>query len=313
MRPRSSSDLLVRFWGVRGSIPSPLPAHMRYGGNTSCVEVRYGDELLILDAGSGICLLGQNLMERFGGTGIEGTLFLSHAHWDHIQGLPFFMPGYSERNRFGIVTGPGKGAVLEEALRNQMSSPHFPVGFEQLRGFGRMAELKSGTNIIGDLKVQTTELNHPGGCTGLRIETNQSSLGYLPDHEPWAANTSNAGEAHSGLVEFLRGLDLLILDGQYTAEEYPHKIGWGHGCLPNTVELAIEAGVRRLAMFHHDPSRTDMQIDGMLADARRLAAGSDTAVIAASENEPIVIMPEAKAQTAPTKAAVGSSLRSTVR
>ena len=150
MSPRSLTDLLVRFWGARGSIPSPLPTHMRYGGNTSCVEVRYGEQLLILDAGSGIRLLGQELMERASGKELQGTLLLSHAHWDHIQGLPFFMPGYSGQNRFRIVSGPGKGAVLDEALRNQMSAPHFPVGFEQLRGFGPMAELNSGANKIAE-------------------------------------------------------------------------------------------------------------------------------------------------------------------
>lgn len=310
MKPRSSSDLSVRFWGVRGSIPSPLPTHMRYGGNTSCVEVRYGDQLLILDAGSGIRLLGQDLMDRVGGKELGGTLILSHAHWDHIQGLPFFMPGYSERNRFSIVAGPGKGVVLNEALRNQMSAPHFPVGFEQLRGFAPMAELEPGTNLIGKLKVKTTELNHPGGCTGFRVETSQGSLGYLPDHEPWGPD---AAEAHGALVEFVRGLDLLILDGQYTAEEYPQKIGWGHGCLPNTVELAIEAGVRRLALFHHDPSRTDIQVDAMLAEARRVATGSNTAIVAASENEPIVIIAKDQGQTSTSVARVGSPLRSSVR
>ena len=310
MRPHSASDLLVRFWGVRGSIPSPLPTHMRYGGNTSCVEVRFGEQLLILDAGSGIRLLGQDLMDRASGKGLEGTLFLSHAHWDHIQGLPFFMPGYSERNRFTVLSGPGKGAVLDQALRNQMSAPHFPVGFEQLHAFGPIAELQSGANVVGDLKVQTTELNHPGGCTGFRIETNRASLGYLPDHEPWPANTR---DAHTNLVQFLRGLDLLILDGQYTAEEYPHKIGWGHGCLPNTVEVAIEAGVGRLVLFHHDPSRTDVQIDGMLAEARGLAAGSNTTIIAASENEPLVIMAKDNGRASATVARAGSSLRSTVR
>jgi len=272
--------------------------------------VRYGEQLLILDAGSGIRLLGQDLMEQAGGKELEGTLFLSHAHWDHIQGLPFFIPGYSEQNRFSIVSGPGKGAVLDQALRNQMSAPHFPVGFEQLRGFRPMAELNPGPNVIGELKVQTTELNHPGGCTGFRIEAAHGSLGYLPDHEPWRPNAANA---HASLVQFLRGLDLLILDGQYTAEEYPHKIGWGHGCLPNTVELAIEAGVGRLVLFHHDPSRTDLQIDGMLAEARRLAAGSNTAVIAASENEPLVIMVKDQGHTSASVARVGSSLRSTVR
>lgn len=295
MRARSSSDLLVRFWGVRGSIPSPLPAHMRYGGNTSCVEVRCGEQLLILDAGSGIRSLGQDLIERSGGKGITGTLFLSHAHWDHIQGLPFFMPGYSDRNRFKIISGPGKGDVLAKALRNQMLPPHFPVGFEQLHGLEAMQELEPGSNMIGDVKVQTTELNHPGACTGFRIETSHASLGYLPDHEPWSTQAPSGKTARAALVEFVRGLDVLILDGQYTAEEFPNKIGWGHGCLPDTVQLAIESGVRRLVIFHHDPSRTDVQVDAMVAEAQRLAAGSKTAVTAASENQPVVLMADNKA------------------
>ena len=305
MRTRVSPNLSVRFWGVRGSIPSPLPEQMRYGGNTSCVEIRHNDQLLILDAGSGLRLLGRDLQNRSGAEKIEGTLLLSHAHWDHIQGLPFFMPAYSENNRFRIFSGPGKSACLQEALRNQMSPPHFPVAFDRLRGLSPMEELYAGSHSLGDFTIRTTELNHPGGCTGFRVETSQGSLGFLPDHEPWGKDAPNAETDRASLVEFVRRLDVLILDAQYTAEEFPHKIGWGHGCLRDSVKLAIEAGVRRLVLFHHDPSRTDNQIDDMVTEARRLAEASDTLIMAASENEPIVIMADKRVvpATAPSKAA----------
>jgi phosphoribosyl 1,2-cyclic phosphodiesterase len=290
MKTRVASNLSVRFWGVRGSIPSPLTDQMRYGGNTSCVEVRHNEQLLIFDAGSGLRLLGQNLQSRTSTKPIEGTLLLSHAHWDHIQGLPFFTPAYSENNRFRIFSGPGKSTGLQQALRNQMSPPYFPVGFDKLRGLAPMEELHHGSQSLGDFTIRTTELNHPGGCTGFRVETSDGSLGFLPDHEPWAKDAPDGQAHHASLIEFVRGVDVLILDAQYTAGEFHQKIGWGHGCLPDSVQLAIEAGVRRLILFHHDPSRTDNQVDDMVVEARRLAAASDTLIMAASENEPIVIM-----------------------
>jgi phosphoribosyl 1,2-cyclic phosphodiesterase len=289
MTTSAASGFTVRFRGVRGSLPSPAPGNMRYGGNTSCLEVRCGNQLLILDAGSGLRLLGEELFRAAGSNAVEATLLLSHTHWDHIQGLPFFAPGYSARNRIRILSAPGHATRVQRALANQMSPLHFPVGLDQMRGLGRVAELERESTRLENLVVRTIELNHPGGCTGFRIEGEGCSLGYLPDHEPYRTDLPNAAltvkRAHAELVQFVRGLDLLILDTQYTAEEYTHRLGWGHGCLPDSVQLAMEADVRQLVLFHHDPSHDDQRIDQMLEAARTLASGSQLMVHAATEGE----------------------------
>jgi phosphoribosyl 1,2-cyclic phosphodiesterase len=277
----------VRFWGVRGSLPAPARENMRYGGNTSCVEVRSAGQLLILDGGSGIRLLGEELLRISDGSRMEGALLFSHTHWDHIQGLPFFAPGYSAQNRFQIFSAPGSGWQLQRALENQMSPHHFPVGLREMRGLGEIEELSAEDVTLGNLHIRTTQLNHPGGCAGFRIEASGASLGYLPDHEPYPERpneTDSTTAAQRELIEFLHEMDVLILDTQYTAAEYAHRVGWGHGCLPASVRLAIEADVRRLILFHHDPSHHDEQIDEIVETACGLAAGSSLIVDAASEN-----------------------------
>jgi len=288
----SPKNLAVRFWGARGSIPSPAQENMRYGGNTSCVELRCGDQILILDAGSGLRPLGQALVDRAGGGPINATLLLSHTHWDHIQGLPFFAPGYSAQNQIRILGHHGWELRLQNALVNQMSPAHFPVALEQMHGLRAVEALGPGTTELGDFLIQTVQLNHPGGCAGFRIEAPAGAVGYLPDHEPYRIE-NRQGETvlslHRELVEFIRSLDILILDTQYTAAEYTGRVGWGHGCLPDSVQLAMEAGVRRLILFHHDPSHGDEQIDQMLATARALALGSGLAIDAATENETILL------------------------
>ena len=279
--------MVVRFWGVRGSLPAPAHENMRYGGNTSCVEVRSDNQLLILDGGSGIRALGEELLRTANGKRIEGKLLFSHTHWDHIQGLPFFSPGYSAQNRFQVFSAPGSGWQLQHALENQMSPPHFPVGLREMRGLGGVEELRAESVLFGSLRIRTTRLNHPGGCTGFRIETSGASLGYLPDHEPYTDRPNESDRptaARRKLVEFIRDLDVLILDTQYTATEYAQRVGWGHGCLSSSVRLAIEANVSRLILFHHDPSHDDEQMDEMAKAGRSLAAGSTLIVDAASEN-----------------------------
>jgi phosphoribosyl 1,2-cyclic phosphodiesterase len=280
--------LTIRFRGVRGSIPAPAPENMRYGGNTSCVEVRYHDQLLILDAGSGIRSLGDELVRSAQGNPIEATLLLSHSHWDHIQGLPFFTPAYSPSNRIAIFGESGRAEQLQHALETQMAPAHFPVGLQQMRGLLPVRELSREATKFGGLLVRATRLNHPGGCTGFRIECAAGHVAYLPDHEPSRNNGAENGNVESArreLVEFIRGVDLLILDTQYTADEYTRRIGWGHGCLPDSVDLAAEAGVRRLLFFHHDPSHDDRQIDEMVEVARAMTFRSPLSVDAASEHE----------------------------
>lgn len=286
--------ITIRFRGVRGSIPAPAPETMRYGGNTSCVEIRFGDQLLILDAGSGIRLLGDELVAMTEAKPIEATLLLSHSHWDHIQGLPFFAPAYLSANRIAVFAESGHAEQLQTALETQMAPAHFPVGLQQMRGLLPVRELSREATKFGELLVRTTRLNHPGGCTGFRIECAGGHVAYLPDHEPYRNSGSQNGHVESAqreLIEFVRGVDLLILDTQYTGQEYTNRVGWGHGCLPDSVDLAVEAGVRRLSLFHHDPSHEDRQIDEMVEVARAMTFRSPLVVDAASEHEMISLSP----------------------
>ncbi len=278
------NQLQVRFYGVRGSIPSPSPSKMRYGGNTSCVEVEFRGQRLILDAGSGIRSLGEDLIREAKGNKIETTLLLSHAHWDHVQGLPFFGPAFWPENRINVLCKSGHGVQLQRALSSQMSPPHFPVRIDEMRGLGMVNELFPDATQVGDFVIQTIGLNHPGGCAGFRLDTEAASLAYLPDHEPFRDNSGRANAAYRELVHFVRELDILILDTQYTLQEYTRRVGWGHGCLPDSVKLAQDAGVRRLLLFHHDPAHDDDQIDQMVESARSLAVNPGLTIDAASEN-----------------------------
>jgi len=286
----ANNEITIRFHGVRGSLPTPVPVNMRYGGNTPCVEIRSDDQLLILDAGSGIRSLGEQLLRAVPENPITATLLLSHTHWDHIHGIPFFAPAYSPENRIRIFGAYGRSLHLQRALANQMSPLHFPVGLDQMRGLSLVDELSPGATELGNLVVRTTRLNHPGGCTGFRIEGAAGSLAYLPDHEPYRnenERSSATASTHRDLIEFIRDLDLLVLDTQYTTEEYGQRVGWGHGCLSDSVKLAKQGGVRRLLLFHHDPSHNDHQIDQMVEDARELAGESLLRIDAASENESV--------------------------
>ncbi len=288
MRPNDKPALTVRFRGVRGSIPSPGPETARYGGNTSCVELRTGSDILILDAGSGIRSLGNDLIQELGARPIEANLLITHTHWDHIQGLPFFVPLYSARNRIRIISAMASAATLQRALRNQMQTMHFPVRFEQMRGLAGIEQLSGGR--IGRFVVTTLALNHPGGCAGVRIEAAGATVAYLPDHEPYRLSGANAEtrKCAKTLAQFVYGADVLILDTQYTEKEYRDYIGWGHGCVPDSVALAIEAEVGLLVLFHHDPSRSDRQIDEILEKAQQLAPPS-LRVLAAAENDSIIL------------------------
>ncbi len=288
----------LRFWGVRGSIPSPGPETVEYGGNTSCVELRFGNEVLVLDAGSGIRRLGLALAHELGETSLTTTILISHTHWDHIQGLPFFRPAYHRASQIHVLGAPGTRAKLRAALGNQMDPIQFPVSLESLAGIAAIDEFASDTTTIGSFVVRSIGLNHPGGCTGFRVAAGATSIAYLPDHEPYRSAIDSpdrvvaaaASRSEAELVRFIEGCDLLILDSQYDRTEYPGHIGWGHGCLDDSVALALRAGVGSLVLFHHDPDHDDRRIDTMLQQARRQAAeiGSPMHVEAARELTQIV-------------------------
>lgn len=297
-----------RFWGVRGSVPTPGPGTVRYGGNTSCVEVRAAGQIIILDAGTGLRPLGRALLEEFGSRPLQLTLLLTHTHWDHIQGLPFFRPIYEPQCRLRILGYEGARQSLVNVLTSQMESPYFPVPFEELPANVQIEELRdlafeleSKTGTRAPIRVRAHFANHPGVCVGYRIFTPDGSLAFFPDNEPWsrvhaaqkpaaAADAPGAPQdfarAEEGrMIEFIRGAEALILDAQYDAEEYPSHAGWGHGSVESAVELALRAGVRTLFLFHHDPDHDDAKVDSMVASAREQVArsGGRLAVEAARE------------------------------
>ena len=279
----------IKFWGVRGSIPVPGQSTIGYGGNTTCVEVRTNGDIIILDAGSGIRELGLALEQEFKSAPINLTLLLTHTHWDHIQGLPFFLPAYKAKNSIRVLGYEGARAGLATILAAQMEVPFFPVSWSDLPGTIKIRELKKMEFSIGKVRVRARFLNHPGVCAGYRLFTHEGSIAFLPDNEPFeplklklaARDGINLNRARaqaavqrSKLVEFLKDTDVLILDAQYTDEKYQEHIGWGHGALSRVVSLALEARAKKLFLFHHDPAHDDQKIDEMLERARLLVLES---------------------------------------
>jgi phosphoribosyl 1,2-cyclic phosphodiesterase len=260
----------VKFWGVRGSIPTPGPKTVRIGGNTSCVEIRCGREIIILDAGTGLRTLGQSLLAEFKNQPLKLTLLLTHTHWDHIQGLPFFGPIYHSRCRLRILGCEGARKGLVSVLTGQMESTYFPVPFDKLPSNIEIEELKKFDFKIGPVRVRVQRANHPGMCVGYRLSTSHGSVAYFPDSEP------RPGGEDQEMIKFLDGVNVLILDSQYDTVEYERHAGWGHGCVDDSVELALAAKAKRLCLFHHDPERTDKQVDAFLKHARQLVTQQRT-------------------------------------
>src|SRR5437763_10084025 len=302
----------IKLWGVRGWVPVPGPATNRYGGNTSCVEVRADGEIIVLDAGTGIRGLGLALQKELGPGTIKLTLLITHTHWDHIQGLPFFSPAYNSKNLIRILGYEGARAGLGTILAGQMETPFFPVSLHQLPSHLAIEELKDLEFHIGKVKVQATFANHPGICAGYRLFTSAGSIAYMPDNEPYeplkmqlaTQNGIDGNEARdfadaerAKMVEFLRDCQVAILDAQYTDEEYKGHIGWGHSSLSSVVWLALDANVKRVLLFHHDPSHDDDMIDRMLEQARELVRKSGKAMVIEEAREGAEIVLELPARS----------------
>lgn len=312
-QPTGATDhpMKVKFWGVRGSIPTPGPATAFYGGNTSCIEVRAEGEIIILDAGTGIRPLGLQLLSEFEGKPIRLTLLMTHTHWDHIQGFPFFVPAYNPKNKLRIMGYEGAREGLGSTLSSQMESPYFPISMQEMPGYIAFHELKDMSFTVGQVRVQAAFLNHPGVCAGYRLFSKAGSVAYLPDNESFlrlkskystefdehhAETLEYARKQDRKLADFVQDADVLIIDSQYDAEEYQKHIGWGHTCVDDSVAFALSANVKRLFLFHHDPGHDDAKIAQMEAHARDLVAkqGANLQVEAAREGVEVVLHPQAK-------------------
>jgi phosphoribosyl 1,2-cyclic phosphodiesterase len=264
----------LSFWGTRGSSPTPGPQTTRYGGNTSCVSITGSDgRLVILDAGSGLRALGHELMAQRGGT-IVADILLSHTHWDHIQGLPFFKPLSAAGNRF-CVFGAAQGEVpLQEILRRQMDPVVFPVPLEALSARLEVQDIQEGEFSLADFRVRAFRLRHPGTTLGYRLEPLRGGrqVAYVTDNELGAGGTYPVpADWRARLVQFLAGTDTLIHDAMYSDQFIQQRAGWGHSTPRQAVELAGEAGCERLMLFHHEPENDDALIDQLVTDARAYA------------------------------------------
>ena len=286
----------VRFWGTRGGIPTPGPGTVHYGGNTPCVEVQAGGQNLICDAGTGIRPLGQDVLRRGPGP-YEAHIFIGHCHWDHIQGFPFFAPAYVPGNRVTVYGSQGSGRAIREVLEGQMAHDFFPVEIKDLGADTRFVDLEEGTFTLGAVEVSTLHLNHPGLSMAIRLRHEGRTMVYSSDTEPFRFILQRqqfpAGSALDAWIEsldrrvadFARDADLLVVDGQYTVEQYAKKLGWGHNTMDEAAEIGHRAGAKRVAIYHHDPLHDDAFLDAQFArltEAFR-KRGSRTEVIGARE------------------------------
>jgi phosphoribosyl 1,2-cyclic phosphodiesterase len=289
----------VQFWGTRGSIPKPGPATIRYGGNTLCVEVRTArGTRVIIDCGTGLHDLGLKLLSA--GKGLTGHILISHTHWDHIQGFPFFVPFFVPGNTWDVYGPKGLNQSLRDTLAGQMQHTYFPVSTDEFGATIRYHDLVEGTFAIDDVKVTTQYLNHPALTLGYRLEADGASVVYCCDHEPFSRAVADGQEDFSGLdqrhADFMREADLLIHDAQYTAAEYPSKLGWGHSSGEFVVRLAKHADVKHVALAHHDPLRSDDAVERIVEVLRADLSneGSSLLVSAAAEGEMIELKPSGR-------------------
>ena len=283
-------SLRLQFWGTRGSIPSPGPRTVRYGGNTPCVELRTSEGwLVILDAGTGIRELGRSLLERSNGATVAGDIFVTHAHWDHIQGLPFFAPIFQRGNHFTIWGSKSMETSIDRVVRDQMSPVVFPVTFEQLDAVIDFRELAEEECQGRGYTVRAMQVRHPGGALGYRFTDGNGdgrALVYISDNElDGGVRYDVPAGWRDDLVRFVAGARVLVHDTMYTAEEYTHHRGWGHSTYDDALELALDAQVETLVLFHHKPERTDDEVDRCVERLREEVArrGRRLEIVAAAE------------------------------
>jgi phosphoribosyl 1,2-cyclic phosphodiesterase len=259
----NGTQLRLKFWGVRGSTPTPQIENLKFGGNTPCLEIRTAEnECVIFDAGSGIRALGQALIQEANGAPIDTKIFLTHFHWDHIQGIPFFAPLYGPKNHISFFSGC-TGRPLQETLEGQMSKPYFPIDFSQVAARRDFQQIEAGESFsTGGVTIRPFALNHPQGASGYRIEAEGVVIVYATDYE------HGVKESDETLWEHAQDADLLICDAQYTPEEYETHRGWGHSTWENAAALAKNARAEHLMLFHHDPLHDDQAMMRISQEAR---------------------------------------------
>ncbi len=260
----------VKFWGVRGSIPISSPKNSKYGGNTSCVEVNCDNKTIILDSGTGIMLLGHDIAARDivkENNKKNLYLFFSHVHWDHIQGFPFFRPGFDSEFEINLYSSLHDDIDIESALRGQMTAPYFPIRLKDMSASMNFKDIKSGDDVqIGNIVVKSISLNHPNGCLGYKITCQNKSVAYISDHE-------HTESSKQSMVDFLKDTNLVIFDAQYTPEEYSGsdgsggRKGWGHSTWVDAVTMCREANVDKLILYHH--GREDLGVDEIESEAQK--------------------------------------------
>ena len=255
----------IRFWGVRGSTPTPEKRNSRHGGNTSCIEVRLSDgTLIVLDCGSGLRGLGKSLSREFGEQPISGFVFLTHFHWDHIQGIPFFVPLYKKGNTFLFHSVSRQASELEAAIQGQMANPYFPVDMGVMGASRQFYVLDQNPITLSKAVISPAPLNHPQGCVAYRIDADGGSVVLATDTEPGSPVHDRA------IRELAKDAAVLIYDAQYTPEQLlGEKKGWGHSSWSEGTRIARECGVQELILFHHDPDHDDTFVDGLVAKARQ--------------------------------------------
>lgn len=264
--PIKEDQFTVRFWGVRGSIACPGPETVRYGGNTSCIEVKVGGHRLIFDGGTGLRVLGQSLLAEMP---LTAHMFFTHSHWDHIQGFPFFVPAFVPGNHFRIYGAIApNGSTIEQRLNDQMLHPNFPVPLQIMGAHMEFCDIDVGEPVqLGDVLVQNALLNHPGEAVGYRVSWNGHSVAYVTDTEHFPDRLDD------NVVWLARNADVMIYDATYTDEEYysekSSKVGWGHSTWQEAVKVAEAANVKKLVIFHHDPLHSDDFMDQVKEDTAK--------------------------------------------
>ncbi len=284
--------VVVKFWGVRGTLPAPSRENVRYGGNTSCVSLEFPrGQLFVLDAGTGIRGLGDALMAEGDGR-LSGAIMLTHPHWDHINALPFFAPLFVAGNQFQICGPAQPGASVRDLVAAQMDGRFFPITPREFGADLTYTDLRQGRYRIQDVEVEAMMLMHPGVCLGYRFRHRDRSVCYVTDQELYLPDSPFYTQEYvERLIKFVSGADLLITDTTYTDLEYPSKVGWGHTSVSQVAELAHRASVRKLCIFHHDPAQNDLDIDQKLVSVKEALAarGSTTEAIAPAEGDVIEI------------------------